>query len=250
MTAISRRMSELRLAGMLLTRVPMGTLRDPVPDLPDARWAYPLVGLGLGAGMALVACGAASIGFTSGITALLALCLGVLLTGGLHEDGMADLADGFGGGHTPERRLDIMRDSRIGSYGVLALGLTLALKALAMSAVFASGMLLWPLLAMAALSRFCMLVIQEILPPARRDGMGFKAHKRGGWRIWVGLTIALIAAVPLGWNLFAVAAAMAAVSGALAWQAKRLIGGQTGDVLGAVQLAADCAGWLALSVLA
>ncbi|PYG31822.1 adenosylcobinamide-GDP ribazoletransferase [Pelagimonas varians] len=248
MTLISRRISELRLAGMLLTRVPMGTLRDPVPDLPDARWAYPLVGLCLGICAGLIACIGAAIGFNYGITALLVVALCVLITGGLHEDGMADLADGFGGGHTPARRLEIMRDSRIGSYGVLALGLALALKTQAMFAVFSSGSVFWPLVALAALSRFFMLAVQEFLPPARSDGMGFKAHKRGGWRIWIGLATALVVAFPLGWSLFAVVAAMALASAALAWQAKRLVGGQTGDVLGAVQLAADCAGWLALSL--
>jgi adenosylcobinamide-GDP ribazoletransferase len=233
---------------MLLTRVPMGTLRDPVPDLPDARWAYPLVGLCLGIVAGMIACVGAAVGFNYGITALLVVASCVLLTGGLHEDGMADLADGFGGGHTPARRLEIMRDSRIGSYGVLALGLALALKTQAMFAVFSAGSVFWPLLALATLSRFFMLAVQEYLPPARSDGMGFKAYKRGGWRIWVGLATALVVAIPLGWSLLAVVAAMALASVALAWQAKRLIGGQTGDVLGAAQLAADCAGWLALSL--
>ncbi len=248
MNLLSRRINELRLAGMLLTRVPMGTLKDPVPALPDARWAYPLVGLVLGVLVGLVACVGAHLGFHYGITALLVVAFGVLLTGGLHEDGMADLADGFGGGHTKARRLEIMRDSRIGSYGVLALGLTLALKAQAMLAIFASGMVLWPLLAMAVSSRFFMLAVQEFLPPARNDGMGFNASETGGWRIWVGMLVTIAIILPLGWAALAVLFSMAIASFALAVQAKRLIGGQTGDVLGAVQLAAECAGWLALSV--
>lgn len=249
MMTLARRLSELRLAGMLLTRVPMGTLRDPVPDLPDARWAYPLIGLGLGIVMGALACIASALGFHYGITALLVVAFGVLLTGGLHEDGMADLADGFGGGHTRDRRLEIMRDSRIGSYGVLALGLTLALKAQAMFAVFSAGSVLIPLLAMATMSRFFMLAVQEVLPPARSDGMGFKAHQKGGWRIWVGFAVAACVGGFLGFASLLVFAAMAVATAALAWQAKRLIGGQTGDVLGAVQLAAECAGWLALSLL-
>ena len=249
MNFLARRLAELRLAGMLLTRVPMGTLRDPVPDLPDARWAYPLIGMALGLVMALLAGLAGGIGFDTGITALLVVAFGVLITGGLHEDGLADLADGFGGGKSRARRLEIMRDSRIGSYGMLALGLTLALKAQAMVVVFDAGAVLWPLVAMATASRFCMLAAQEYLPPARRDGMGFTAHKRGGGHIWIGLGFALLAVLPLGAGAILVILSMALISAAVAFQAKRLIGGQTGDVLGAIQLVADCAGWLALSLV-
>ncbi len=248
MMVVSRRIKELRLAGMLLTRVPMGTLAEPVPALPDARWAYPLVGLALGLLMGLVACLGAHLGFHSAITTLLVVAFGVLLTGGLHEDGMADLADGFGGGQTKARRLEIMRDSRIGSYGVLALGLTLALKAQAMFVVFGSGMMIWPVLAMAVSSRFFMLAVQEYLPAARADGMGFDASQTGGWRIWAGLLVMILSTIPLGSAAISVLFAMALASLALGFQAKRLIGGQTGDVLGAVQLAAECAGWLALSL--
>lgn len=249
MTPFARRLQELRLAGMLLTRVPMGTLREPIPSLPDARWAYPVIGLGLGLVMALFASGATFLGFHPGITALLVVAIGVLLTGAMHEDGMADLADGLGGGRDKKHRLEIMRDSRIGSYGVLALGLTLALKAQAMLAVFAAGDVLWPLLAMMAASRGCMLLVQETLPPARSDGMGHSAHERGGWRPLVGCAIALASVLTLGTQGFIVLTAMLCAALALRYQAKRLIGGQTGDVLGAVQLAAECAGWLALSLL-
>lgn len=249
MSLFARRLSEVRLAGMLLTRVPMGTLREPVPNLPDARWAYPLIGVCLGVLMGVVACICAHLGFHYSITALLVVGFGVLLTGGLHEDGLADLADGFGGGQSRDRRLEIMRDSRIGSYGVLALGLTLALKAQAMFAVFSAGHVLWPVLAMVTISRFFMLAVQEFLPPARQDGLGFQAYERGGWRIWAGLVVALCVSIPLGWAGLAVWAAMAVVSLGFSLKAKRLIGGQTGDVLGSVQLAAECAGWLALSLL-
>ncbi|WP_299922161.1 adenosylcobinamide-GDP ribazoletransferase [uncultured Pelagimonas sp.] len=248
MSFLSRRIKELRLAGMLLSRLPMGALKDPVPTLPDARWAYPMVGLALGVLMSLVAYLGMLMGFSNGIVVLLVVAFGVLLTGGLHEDGMADLADGFGGGQTKAQRLEIMRDSRIGSYGVLALGLTLALKAQAMFAVFASGAVAWPLLAIAVSSRFFMLAVQEYLPPARADGMGFNASETGGWRIWVGLLVMILSVIPLGSAAIAVLFAMALASLALGFQAKRLIGGQTGDVLGAVQLAAECAGWLALSL--
>lgn len=254
MIPLARYWQELRLAGMLLTRLPMGRLADPVPKLSQARWAYPLVGLGIGALLALVAVLAQGLGFAPMLSALLVIGAGVLITGGLHEDGLADLADGFGGGHDRDRRLEIMRDSRVGSYGVLALILVLALKVQALALVLASGAIWGPILVIAVLSRFFMLAVQDVLPAARRDGMGFQAQENGGWRVWAGAGIA--GTVLLVFALYSVGAAaalalvfaMLLVSVALAWQAKRLIGGQTGDVLGAVQLCAETAGWLALTL--
>lgn len=245
MSLFARRIAELRLAGMLLTRVPMGTLRDPVPSLPDSRWAFPVVGIIIGALVGTVFSGATAIGLTPVISALLALGVGVMLTGGLHEDGLADLADGFGGGQTRARKLEIMRDSRIGSYGVLALIIVLGLKALAMAE--AQG--IWVFIAIGAGSRACMLAVLELVPPAREDGMGQSAAQPGGWRFNVGLGLACLALIPLGAAGLWVALAMIGPAVALALISKRQIGGQTGDVLGATQSVADCGGWLCASVV-
>src|SRR5437763_523525 len=99
-----------------------------------ACWALPLIGLIVGAIAALVLLGAAWIGMTPAVAAGLALAAAVLVTGGLHEDGLADTADGLGGGKDRDHKLAIMRDSRIGSYGVLALMLTLGLRWSALTA--------------------------------------------------------------------------------------------------------------------
>ncbi|MDZ7905514.1 MAG: adenosylcobinamide-GDP ribazoletransferase [Cypionkella sp.] len=122
--------ADLQLALMLLTRLPAGHLAqagDP-PPLARAVWAYPIVGALVGAMGAGVLVGAATLGLAPSIAATLALAVCILATGGLHEDGLADVADGFGGGQDRARKLEIMRDSRIGSYGTLALILSLALR--------------------------------------------------------------------------------------------------------------------------
>ena len=115
-------------AVQLLTRVPTPGIAGFQPDwvARSARY-YPLVGALVGAVAALVLLGAARL-WTGALPALLAVAGGVLLTGAFHEDGLADAADGLGGGATRERRLHIMKDSRIGSYGALALGVVLGLS--------------------------------------------------------------------------------------------------------------------------
>ncbi|WP_212524228.1 adenosylcobinamide-GDP ribazoletransferase [Actibacterium sp. MT2.3-13A] len=249
MSAPARRLAELRVAAMLLTRLPVGRLAGHVPTLAAARWAYPLVGAGVGVVMWAVCAGAAELGLPPGISALLAVAAGVLATGGLHEDGLADLADGFGGGRDRARKLEIMRDSRIGSYGVLALAIVLGLKVQAMAGVAGSAPPLGPFVALAAGSRFAMLAVLEALPPARADGLGHAAGETGGWRPWAGLAVALAVMLPLGGAALGLLAALALAAVAVAVLAKRQIGGQTGDVLGAVQQVSDGAGWLAALLL-
>ena len=123
----------LHLAFVFLTRLPLPRLREPVAPVGLALWAAPLVGVVIGAGMAVVWTVAHTAGLTAPVAAGLALGTGLLLTGGLHEDGLADVADGFWGSHRRERRLEILRDSRLGTYGALALILILGLRWAALS---------------------------------------------------------------------------------------------------------------------
>ena len=127
MTPLRARATEVQLALMLLTRLPAGRI-DPAPTIAAAAWAFPLAGAVVGVLQALVLIAAIGLGLPMAMAAGLALAAGVLATGGLHEDGLADCADGFGGGRSPARKLEIMRDSRIGSYGALALILGLGLR--------------------------------------------------------------------------------------------------------------------------
>ncbi|MAS40306.1 MAG: adenosylcobinamide-GDP ribazoletransferase, partial [Porticoccaceae bacterium] len=124
---LARRCDEVRLAFMLLSRLPMGRIAA-APPLSQSFWAYPLVGAVVGGVTGLVLWGGLALGLPPLAAAAVALGASVTLTGAMHEDGLADTADGFGGGDTVVRKLEIMRDSRLGSYGVLALIVTCGLR--------------------------------------------------------------------------------------------------------------------------
>jgi adenosylcobinamide-GDP ribazoletransferase len=246
MSPLRRRWDEARLALMLLTRLPAGRIAGEA-DLAAARWAYPLAGLPVGLIAGLVHLGTLALGAAPATAAIAALVALAAVTGGLHHDGLADFADGMAGADRA-RRLEIMRDSRIGSYGVLALGLTLAgigaaladLGAAATPAAF---------VAVAVASRCAMLGVLVLLPAARGDGLGAAAHGTGGRALAVGGATALVCLLPLGAAAVPLAAATVAAAAGIAALARRRLGGQTGDVLGAVQLASEAAGWLALSLV-
>ena len=219
--------------------------RLPAPGADHARgaraaWAWPLVGALLGGAGALGGLACLAGGLPPAAAAGAALSVQVLATGALHEDGLADLADGLGGGPDRERRLEIMRDSRIGAFGavalILGLGLRWSLTAALLPAAPAA------LLAAAALSRAAMAAAMATLPPARPDGLSAMAGRPGAAAILAaGLALALagLAAGPAPAFLAALGAAGAAAGvGALA---RSRLGGQTGDVLGAAQQAAEIA---------
>lgn len=241
--SLRRRIDEARLAVMLLTRLPLGRLAEPVPSMGAARWAFPLVGLPVG----LVGWAVLALGLPGMVGATLALAAMALLTGGLHHDGLADFADGMGG-RDRAQRLEIMRDSRVGSFGAIVLIFTvlLGVAALAEAGVSLPGILL-----VAMASRLLMLLALDLLPPARADGLGRGAAALGErWAWGPGAAALLILALWLGAGSLAVLGVMALTASLLGWQAKRLLGGQTGDVLGAVQLGSETAGWVALAALA
>ncbi|MBB2190068.1 adenosylcobinamide-GDP ribazoletransferase [Gluconacetobacter azotocaptans] len=242
MSWIARRRADL-LAGLgLLTRLPVGWLARGVGPVDMARsvWTWPLVGLGAGAVGGAVLAGLSLAGVPGLPAAGWAVAVQILLTGGLHEDGLADMADGFGGGRDRARKLEIMRDSRIGAYGVLALGLSLLVRATAAAATP------HPIAAMAvagALSRATMTGVLAALPPARSDGI---AGTMGGIprpALGAGLLLSALAAAWLVAPARATAACLAAAVSAagIARLARRQIGGQTGDVLGGTASIAECA---------
>lgn len=228
---------------MLLTRLPSGRIDGDPPPLAKAVWAFPLVGAALGLLAGAVFWSAAALGLPPLASALLAIAASALLTGGLHEDGLADLADGFGGGHDKAARLEIMRDSRLGSYGAVALILVLGLTA---SAISASGTVAL-FIAIGALSRTAILLLMAFLPPARTEGLGHGAALTPDTPFLAALALTAILILPA----LAFLPALAALAAALAVMAlaDRRIGGQTGDVLGATQKLAECAAWLTAAAL-
>lgn len=242
------RWSELQCALMLLTRLPAGRLVGAVPSLAQAAWAFPLAGLAVGGIMACVLAGALAIGWSAGIAAALAMVAGLLATGGLHEDGLADVADGFGGGHTRDAKLEIMKDSRLGSYGAIALVMALGLRWMMLAQMAQAGHAAMALVALAVASRGLLVGALAWMPAARGDGLGRAATGVGLWRVMVALTVGLAAlalAFPPLVALRVLGGMVLAVVG-LGWLARRQIGGQTGDVLGAMQVLGEIAGWLVL----
>ncbi|MEM8692690.1 MAG: adenosylcobinamide-GDP ribazoletransferase [Pseudomonadota bacterium] len=222
------------LAAVLLTRLPMPRLPDAAIEFQArAVWSYPLVGLLVGGLAACVGLLSANLG--EGISAGLTLAVLVLITGAMHEDGLADAADGLWGGHDQARRLQIMKDSRIGAYGVLALVVVIGLRWQGLALAGTSEILL-----AACGSRSIMGLVMAAVPPARTDGLSQGVGRPPWLSAMVALMVAVVLALtltgPLG--LLALAIGLAAAF-CIAAIAKRKIGGQTGDILGAIQILAE-----------
>lgn len=239
-------------AAMLLTRAPVAWLRPDgaAPDLAGSAWAWPVLGALLGAAAGAVCEAALRLGLSAPLAAAWTLLALVLPTGALHEDGLADAADGIFGGATPERRLAIMRDSRIGSYGALALLLSFALRGTAVLALAQRGGLVLPGLAVAGgLARAAMVLVLLVVPPARRDGLAALLGVPHLVASGVALVLpVLLALLLLPWRIAALAVLAALCAGlGVARLARVRLGGHTGDVLGGAEQVAEC---LVLTVLA
>lgn len=224
---------------------------DPhaMPDFSRAARLVPVAGALIGLLAALALALATNLGLAPLPAATIAIGFLVLITGAIHEDGLSDLCDGFGGGSTPERKLEIMRDSRLGTYGAAALVLSLLLRIGALAGLVAVDLRLAAaiLVAAGAVSRVAGLLPLVVLPPARTLGAGFAARAPGAAALRIAAVVALICAcLPLlaGASLPRVMAAciLAAVAAyGITALARRQIGGQTGDVAGAAQQAAEIA---------
>lgn len=241
--------SDVPAALGLLTRWPVRVDGDrAMARGARAAWAWPLAGLAVV--VPALGLGWLAAGLGDGISAGVMLAVMILATGGLHADGLADCADGFWGGHSPARRLEIMKDSRIGAYGTLALilGLGLTWQALA-GLVDAAG---WGAIAAAALlSRAAMAGVMATLPFARPEGLAATVGRPPGATVALGAALAMGLGVMLtGWAAIPAALAATVAAAAVARLAQRRLGGQTGDVLGAVQVMADLAALLSLLALA
>jgi adenosylcobinamide-GDP ribazoletransferase len=230
--------TELRTGLAFLTRLPLAPAA-PVTgaDISRASWTFPVIGAGVGLVAALVYWLAYSFGLQPFVAATLAVASTLAVTGCLHEDGLADTADGFGGGTTQERKLEIMRDSRIGSYGAAALIFSIMLR------VGAAASLAEPALAAAALiaanagARAAMPIFMRSVERARPDGLSAEAgappQESAGIALLIGLAIVWLC---LGFSAMLLVLVLAAAALVLmAWLSKSQVGGQTGDVLGAVE---------------
>ncbi|HEY4044198.1 MAG TPA: adenosylcobinamide-GDP ribazoletransferase [Rhodopila sp.] len=237
-------LADITSAFTLLTRLPVSRFGGS-PDLGRCVWAFPIVGLAVNGTGALIDWLVRLAHVPALLAAAWTLAVMLVLTGAFHEDGLADTADGFGGGATRARKLEIMHDSRIGSYGVVALLLSLMMRTAAIAALDDAR----DLILAGMLGRSAMILPLMTLSPARAEGMGASVGSPPMRNAVAGVGLSILAGYAL---LPLVMASVVVISGfatalVVATLADRQIGGHTGDVLGATEVATEC---VVLTVLA
>jgi adenosylcobinamide-GDP ribazoletransferase len=188
------------------------------------------------------------LGLTEGFAAGLSIACLLIVTGALHEDGLADVADGVWGGNTPQERLDIMKDSQIGTYGTLALIIATGLRWLAYAYLLQTSIA--AIVAVAAASRAILPTLMCKLPNARSNGLSHDVGRPDLKHALVAAGIGLLLAVILlGWLGLVVMLSVVLAAFAVGWIARAKLSGQTGDVLGATQQIAEVTALTALVAL-
>ena len=246
--------AQCQLAISFLTRLPVANIAQPLPQLHQCFWAFSAVGMVIGGLVYGIFACLIIAGVPAMMSSFAAIGSGVLLTGALHEDGFADMLDGFGGGQDAHAKLVIMKDSHIGSYAVIGLIIVIGIKASSLGAVGVTLPLAVSVMVIAGASRFFMISLLTVMPPARPDGLGH--HHAAGASARTLTTVLPSLLVVLAVSFFAPAyvlliiGTMAVITALTGWLAYRQIGGQTGDICGAVQLISETLGLAMLAVLA
>lgn len=222
------------------TRLPLPRKETASGTLAAAHWAAPIAGLVV----ALIGAAVFALVYRAGVgsfaAAAVALFATMLVTGCLHEDGLADTADGFGGGRTRERKLEIMRDSTIGTYGAAILMAALLIRWSAIAWIAAPKSVLLSLVAAHVASRSVIPAFMLWSSPARSEGLARDAGTPSGSAVLLALALGIAALLLLG-----AGGAGAAILCLAIWLAAfsvvsdRQIGGYTGDTLGALQQGAE-----------
>lgn len=249
---LHRLVRDLRIGVSFATILPVGP-STPIEDgeMNRASWSLPLAGLIVGLVGATVYGIAHAVGLPPGPAAMLALASTILVTGALHEDGLADTADGLGGGRTRERKLEIMRDSRIGTYGACALLSSMILRWSALATIAAPRSVMIALLLAHAASRAGLPTFTAFVPPARKDGLSASAGQPTPQHAAIALGIgAIVLALGFGPAKAIVAViVLAAIGLMMARLCVKQVGGQTGDVLGAFEQLTETAVLLMAAVI-
>ena len=230
---------DLLLCLAFFTRLPVSPDLEQPADMSASSQMFPAIGLVIGAIGSL----------TMAAVWLLNLPAMILATGALHEDGLADMVDGFGGGRDRKRKLEIMRDSHIGTYGVLALVLSQGLRISLLSSLVSADLIvaMAALTASAVASRAASMVLWSALPPARNDGLSRHVGQpdRTALTFAMAMTVVVLV-VLLVWSAGPAALGTAVVVSAFSiWLLMLLcrhqISGQTGDTIGAAQQISELA---------
>jgi adenosylcobinamide-GDP ribazoletransferase len=235
--------ADLRIGISLCTRLPVGLSASVGEgDVARASWTFPIAGLLVGLAGALVYWLALRFNAAPQPAAALALAATLLLTGAMHEDGLADTADGLGG-KTREQKLDIMRDSRIGTFGACALVISLLLRWSTIADIAEPHFVATALIAAHVAARAALPAFMRLVPAARSDGLSSDAGRPPMPSVIAALILGVIALLfGLGVTATVIALLMLMLAGLLlARLAVHQFGGQTGDVLGAMEQLAEAA---------
>ncbi|MGB0904389.1 MAG: adenosylcobinamide-GDP ribazoletransferase [Mangrovicoccus sp.] len=244
-------LADISAAFGLLTRLPIKVDTDhALRRGAAAAWAYPLVGIAVAGIASCLIFAMMTLGLSPLSAAFLGVILQVLITGALHEDGLSDCADGIFGAWTRADRLRILRDSRIGAYGAIALILSLGLRISLIGDIAGQAKWVGGLIAAAVISRAAMVWVMTNLPHARRRGLAARVGRPRKATAYLGVALAiggglLLIGVPA--LVLALFAGLTATS--FARLAKARLGGQTGDVLGATQQLTEISCLICLAAL-
>jgi adenosylcobinamide-GDP ribazoletransferase len=233
---------EIVVAFQFLTRIPMPSIAFEEDSLSRAIKFFPLVGLVVGSGAVLLQ-KFLILHVSRQLSALVVLIYLVLITGCLHEDGLADTADGFGGGWTRDKILVILKDSRIGSYGASALVLSLLARYLLLASLPMEKFAAYVISAQ-VLSRWSSLPLSYFLSPARdRDGQGARIARLTSFAslAFGSLFSFVVVAFALRWSAVAPLLAATLFVVLSGWFYARKIGGVTGDCFGATNQLSEIA---------
>jgi len=244
LTRLAGLVQDLRIAISLCTRLPVGpSTAIGEGDVARASWAFPIAGALIGLIGGAVYWLADRLHLPPLAASVLALAATIVLTGAMHEDGLADTADGLGGGRTREKKLEIMRDSRIGTFGACALGLSLLLRWSALASLNDARSVAIALIVAHGAARAIVPAFMNLVAPARTDGLSSGAGQPQPISVAVALGLGIVA-LSIGFGLKAMLTGiiiLAAMGLLLARLVQRQIGGQTGDVLGALEQGAEAA---------
>lgn len=251
-----RRLPDDMVAALsFFSRLPVQGARPRTLDLRETAGAWPLAGLLIAVAPALVLVIDSVLGLPLLVTAFFVVATSIAMTGALHEDGLADTFDGLAHGEGRYARLEIMRDSRIGTFGALALLLSVGLKGAAIAALSAyPSRAVLAILCAAVISRTLALWHWSGMPPARDDGMAYGAGQPDTIALQIGLLSGLGAAIVLivgfGWAAILGLIFAATAIGFYSPLISRRLGGHTGDTIGACQQIAETMLLAGLSSLA
>ncbi len=242
---------DIAAAMMLLTRIPVPwrKISNKPPNLSRSAWAYPLVGLIISFIGAFAYAVVAYLNLSPMLAALLAVLAMVLTTGAFHEDGLADMADGIGGGMTKDKKLEIMRDSRVGTYGAVALILSIMIRVETLD-TFSYMAAILAIVAAGPLSRAMIVLALYLLPPAREKGLGTVAGEPPQAAMITALFFGIIP-LALLWSPLSILLAIIASILALILVSRiamKSVDGYTGDILGAIQQVSEAAIMIALLI--